>query len=46
MNQLINNLTNETLLDDMLIDMYIFRLRCVGRKHMTGEQLWDKWLNS
>ena len=39
------NLTNETLLDEMLLDKWIFTLTRVGRKNMTAQELWRAWLN-
>jgi hypothetical protein len=37
-------LTNQTLLDDMLLDKWIYTLTRVGRKHMTQYQLWQSWI--
>jgi len=33
-------------LDQMLLDKWIFTLRKVGRKNMTGLELWEAWINS
>lgn len=33
------------MLDDMLLDFWIFKLRRVGRRNMTSEQLWRDWIN-
>ena len=33
-------------LDDMLLNFWIFKLRRVGRKNMTAEELWHDWINS
>jgi len=33
-------------LDTALLDYYIFGLRLVGRKHLTQEQIWSRWLDS
>ena len=32
------------MLDNMLLDFWIFKLRRVGRKNMTTEELWRSWL--
>lgn len=39
-----DNLTNSTMLDDMQLDFMIFKLRCVGRKHLTAHELWERWI--
>jgi len=31
-------------LEAVLLDLYLYRLRRVGRKHMTYEQLHAEWL--
>lgn len=42
--QQLETLTNPRLLDDMLLDKQIYTLTRVGRKLMTGQQLWECWL--
>lgn len=32
-------------LDDMLLDFWIYKLRRVGRRHMSAEDLWRAWIN-
>lgn len=39
-----DNLTNHGMLEDMLLDLYIYRLRRVGRKHLTVYQMWQEWI--
>lgn len=31
-------------LDDAILDFWIFKLRRVGRRNMTNEQLWEEWI--
>lgn len=31
-------------LEAALLDLYLYRLRRVGRKHLTNYQLWEEWL--
>lgn len=40
------NLTNDRLLDDLLLDKWAFTLQCVGRKNMTALELWHRWIES
>lgn len=40
-----NELENKGMLDDMLLDLWIFKLRRVGRRNMSAEQLWEDWIN-
>lgn len=39
-----DNLTNDQLLNDMQLDLWIHSLRRVGRRNMTAEELWRDWL--
>ena len=32
--------------DEMLLDLWLFKLRRVGHKNMTAEELWRDWINS
>lgn len=41
-----DELENKGMLDNMLLDFWIFKLRRVGHKHMTSEQLWKSWIES
>ena len=41
-----DNLTNETLLDNMLSDLHYHKLHRVGRELMTEVELWESWLMS
>jgi hypothetical protein len=34
------------MLDEMLLDKWIFTLRRVGRKQMTGYELWQSWIEN
>ena len=36
---------NETLLDEMLLDKWIYTLTRVGRKNMTAQELWQAWIH-
>lgn len=31
-------------IESALLDLYICRLRTVGRKHLTNYELWQRWL--
>jgi len=33
-------------LEAALLDLQIFKLRRVGRRNMTAEELWQEWLQS
>lgn len=33
-------------LDEAILDLQIFKLRRVGRRNMTAEELWRDWINS
>ena len=33
-------------LDEALLDFWLFKLRRVGRRNMTAEELWRDWINS
>lgn len=40
-----SQLTNETLLESLLLDKQAFTLQRVGRRNMTAYELWWSWLN-
>jgi len=41
-----NNLTNHTLIESLLLDKEAHTLNRVGRVHMDYLSLWRSWLNS
>jgi len=42
--QNLSNLTNENLLESLLLDKQAFTLQRVGRRNMTALELWTAWL--
>lgn len=38
-------MAKDNWLDTALLDLWIFKLRRVGRKNMTSEELWLDWIH-